>query len=125
MARKEFIIHPTRADLPYSAAVRSGDFIFVSGTLGHVDAAGNPINGIAAQTIQCLENLNRTLETAGVSLGDVVKTTVFLSNFDDFAAMNEAYVKYFPESRPARSTAIAALVRREALVEIECVVYKP
>ena len=124
MAKREFIVHPTRADLPFSAAVRAGDFIFASGTTGTADAQGNPVKGIEAQTIQCLENINQVLQTAGASLSDVVKATVFLRNVDDFAKMNEVYVKYFPESRPARSTVITGLVRPDMLVEIECIVYK-
>ena len=125
MVRREFITHPTRADLPFSAAVRAGDFIFVSGTTGNVDAQGNPVKGIEAQTIQCFENINQVLQTAGASLSEVVKATVFLTNADDFAKMNEVYVKYFPESRPTRSTIITGLVRSDMLIEIECIAYKP
>ena len=122
--RKEFIIHPSR-DLPYSQAIRTGDFIFVSGTTGILDSQNNPVKGIEAQTIQCLENINQVLETAGASLKDVVKATVFLKNSDDFAKMNAVYVKYFPESRPTRSTVITGLVNPDMLIEIECIAYKP
>jgi len=125
MVRREFIVHPTRADLPFSSAVRAGDFIFVSGTTGTVDAQGNPTKGIEAQTIQCLENISQVLQTAGAVLSDVVKATVFLCNADDFAKMNEVYLKYFPEARPTRSTIITGLVRPDMLIEIECIVYKP
>ena len=125
MVRREFIVHPTRADLPFSSAVRAGDFIFVSGTTGTVDAQGNPTKGIEAQTTQCLENISQVLQTAGAALSDVVKATVFLCNADDFAKMNEVYLKYFPEARPTRSTIITGLVRPDMQIEIECIVYKP
>jgi 2-iminobutanoate/2-iminopropanoate deaminase len=125
MIRKEFIIRPTRVDLPYSQAVRAGDYIFVSGTLGNINAKGNPIQGIEAQSIQCLENINQVLQTAGASLSDVVKTTVFLTDINNFTKMNEVYMKYFPEARPTRSTVITGLVRSDALIEIECIAYKP
>lgn len=125
MTRKEFIIHPSRADLPFSQAVRAGEYIFVSGTMGNINAEGNPIQGIDAQSIQCLENINQVLQTAGASLSDVVKTTVFLTDISNFTKMNEVYVKYFPEARPTRSTVIAGLVRTDALIEIECIAYKP
>ena len=125
MVRREFIVHPTRADLPFSSAVRAGDFIFVSGTTGTVDAQGNPTKGIEAQTIQCLENISQVLQTAGAALSDVVKATVFLCNADDFAKMNEVYLRYFPEARPTRSTIITGLVRPDMQIEIECMVYKP
>ena len=125
MVRREFIVHPTRADLPFSSAVRAGDFIFVSGTTGTVDAQGNPTKGIEAQTMQCLENISQVLQTAGAALSDVVKATVFLCNADDFAKMNEVYLKYFPEARPTRSTIITGLVRPDMQIEIECIVYKP
>ena len=125
MVRREFIVHPTRADLPFSSAVRAGDFIFVSGTTGTVDAQGNPTKGIEAQTIQCLENISQVLQTAGAALSDVVKATVFLCNADDFAKMNEVYLRYFPEARPTRSTIITGLVRPDMQIEIECIVYKP
>ena len=71
MVRREFIVHPTRADLPFSSAVRAGDFIFVSGTTGTVDAQGNPTKGIEAQTTQCLENISQVLQTAGAALSDI------------------------------------------------------
>ena len=122
--RKEFIIHPTRADLPYSQAIRAGDFIFVSGQGGDVNAQGNPVKGIEAQTRQCLENMKQVLQAAGSSLSDVVKVTVFLANIDDFAKMNEVYRGYFPKNAPVRSTIITGLVSSDMLIEIECIAYK-
>ncbi|MBI2287912.1 MAG: RidA family protein [Chloroflexi bacterium] len=73
MARKEAIIMPNTENAPFSSAVRAGDFIFVSGTVGARDAKGNPVEGIQAQTRQCLESVKRVLEKAGASLSDVVR----------------------------------------------------
>lgn len=125
MAKREVVIMPNMADRPYSSAVRAGDFILVSGTMGMVDTQGNPVEGIEAQTRQCLENIKQILQAAGSSLSDVVKVTVFLANVDDFAKMNEVYRGYFPKDAPARSTAITGLVRSDMLIEIECIAYKP
>jgi len=125
MVKREVIIMPNTADRPYSSAVRAGDFTFVSGQGGHVDAQGNPVEGIEAQTRQCLEKIKLVLQAAGSSLSDVVKVTVFLANVDDFAKMNEVYRGYFPKAAPARSTTITGLVRSDMLIEIECIAYKP
>ncbi len=125
MAKREVIIMSYTANLPFSSAVRAGDFTFVSGQGGHVDTQENPVEGIEAQTRQCLENMKQVLQVAGSSLSDVVKVTVFLANIDDFAKMNEVYRGYFPKDAPARSTAITGLVRSGMLIEIECIAYKP
>jgi 2-iminobutanoate/2-iminopropanoate deaminase len=125
MVRKEVIVLPGMKERPYSSAIRAGDFIFVSGTVGGVDAQGNPIEGIAAQTRQCLENMKNVLQTAGASLSDVVKATVFLTNADGYAKMNEVYRSYFPKDLPTRSTVITGLALPELLIEIECIAYKP
>lgn len=125
MAKREFVVLPGKEEMPFSSAVRAGDFIFVSGTTGNLDATGNLVAGIEDQTKQCLENIGQTLRAARASLSDVVKATVFLTNVDHFAKMNGIYKKYFPKDRPARSTVITGLVRPDMLIEIECVVYKP
>ena len=125
MTKREVIIMPNTADRPYSSAVRAGDFSFVSGQGGRVDAQGNPVEGIEAQTKQCLENMKQVLQAAGSSLSDVVKVTVFLANVDDFAKMNEVYRSYFSKDLPARSTTITGLVSSDMLIEIECIAYKP
>ena len=125
MAKRECVVLPGKAEMPFSSAVRAGDYIFVSGTTGHLDAQGNSVAGTEAQAKQCLENMEQTLQAAGASLSDVVKATVFLVNVDDFAKMNEVYQGYFPKDRPARSTVIAGLARPNMLIEIECVAYKP
>ena len=125
MVRKEVIVLPGMKERPYSSAIRAGDFIFVSGTVGGVDAQGNPIEGIAAQTRQCLASMKDILQAAGSSLSDVVKATVFLTNADDYAKMNEVYRSYFPKDLPTRSTVITGLALPELLIEIECIAYKP
>ncbi len=119
MAKKEAIIMPNTADQPYSSAVRAGDFIFVSGS------AGNPSEGLETQTRQCLEDIKGVLQAAGASLSDVVKTTVFLTEIDNFTRMNKVYCGYFPKDRPARSTIITGLALPKLLIEIECIAYKP
>ena len=121
---KEVIIMPNTAERPFSSAVRAGDYIFLSGAGGFVDKDGRELKGIEAQTKQCLENIKQILETAGSSLSDVVKTTIFLVNTSDFTQMNEVYKKYFPKDRPARSTVVTGLVRPDMLIEIECIAYK-
>jgi 2-iminobutanoate/2-iminopropanoate deaminase len=107
--------------------MKAGGFIFVTGQVGAVDGQSKPITGAEAQTRQTLKNMKTVLETAGASLDDVIKTTVFLVKADDFAVMNKAYVEYFNKDvKPARSTVIvAALAKPEWIVEIECVAYHP
>ncbi|GAI16403.1 unnamed protein product [marine sediment metagenome] len=122
MAKKVITI-PDAPKLPFSPAIRAGDYIFVSGQVGFVDAKGNEVKGIEAQVRLCLENMKRVLVAAGASLDDVVKVTVFLRNEEDFAKMNEVYQGYFPEDKPARSTVIAGLALPTMLVEMECIAY--
>jgi 2-iminobutanoate/2-iminopropanoate deaminase len=111
--------------LPFSPAIRAGDYIFVSGQIGHVDARGKEVRGIEAQVKQCLENMKKVLAAAGSSLDNVVKVTVFLRNEKDFARMNEVYQGYFAKDQPARSTVIAGLVLPSMLIEIDCIAYFP
>jgi 2-iminobutanoate/2-iminopropanoate deaminase len=110
---------------PYSQAVRVGDFLYTSGQVGLEPATGVLVEGgIAAQTTRVLENLKAVLEAAGTDLENVVKTTVFLKDMGDFAAMNAIYGKYFaPEGvvAPARSTVEVARLPKDALVEIEAI----
>ena len=112
---------------PYSPAVRAGDYIFVSGQIP-VDPITNQtkLGDIGSETRQVLENIRLNLEGCGATFGDVVKTTVFLANVQDFAAMNAVYAEVFGDSKPARSTiAVAALPLAGAKVEIEAIAYKP
>jgi 2-iminobutanoate/2-iminopropanoate deaminase len=110
---------------PYSQAVRIADFLYTSGQVALDPATGQIVaGGIEAQTTRVLENLKAVLEAGGASLGQVFKTTVFLKDMNDFAAMNAVYGKYFaPEGTvaPARSTVEVARLPKDALVEIEVI----
>jgi 2-iminobutanoate/2-iminopropanoate deaminase len=106
---------------PYSQAIKSGNTLFVSGQIP-VNPLSDKITGdIREQTHQVLENLRMILLSVGATTADVVKTTVFLQNLDDFNAMNEIYQEYFKEEAPARSTIEASRIPRGALVEIEAI----
>jgi 2-iminobutanoate/2-iminopropanoate deaminase len=110
---------------PYSQAVQSGNLIYTSGQIPLDPATGQLVaGGIREQTIRVLENLQAVLAAAGSDLGQVLKTTVFLKNMSDFAAMNEIYSTYLaPEGvvAPARSTVEVARLPKDSLVEIEVV----
>ena len=107
---------------PYSQAMAVGDLLFTSGQIP-LRADGTLNNGdIAAQTTQVLANLKAVIEAAGASLDKVVKTTVFMKNLDDFAAMNSVYGEAFGNHTPARSTVQVAKLPRDVLVEIEAIV---
>jgi 2-iminobutanoate/2-iminopropanoate deaminase len=107
---------------PYSQAIRVGDTLFTSGQIPIDPATGNLVEGaIVEQTTQVFENLKAVLAEAGADFDSVVKTTVFLKNMGDFAAMNEIYAKYFTVAPPARSTVQVAALPKDSLVEIECV----
>ena len=110
---------------PYSQAIEAGNTVYVSGQLP-IDPATGAFAGadIAAQTRQSLTNLKSILEAAGCGLCDVVKTTVYLANIADFAAMNEVYGQFFTAPFPARAAFEVACLPRNALVEIECVAVK-
>lgn len=107
---------------PYSQAVKAGQMVFVSGQIPIDPATGEFVSGdVSEQTQQVLINLSAVLEAAGSSLGDVVKTTVFLADMNDFAAMNAVYGEYFTDNKPARATVEAARLPRDARVEIDCI----
>jgi 2-iminobutanoate/2-iminopropanoate deaminase len=107
---------------PYSQAIRVGGFVFASGQIPLDPATGKLVEGsITEQTDQVLRNLSALLEAAGTGLDRVVKTTVFLADMNDFAAMNEVYGRYFSKDAPARSTVEAARLPRDARVEIEAI----
>jgi 2-iminobutanoate/2-iminopropanoate deaminase len=107
---------------PYSQAVKTNGLIFCSGQIPIDVATGEFVSdAVAEQTEQVLKNLSAVLDAAGTSLNNVVKTTVFLADMNDFAAMNEVYAKYFSENKPARATVQAAGLPRGARVEIECI----
>jgi 2-iminobutanoate/2-iminopropanoate deaminase len=107
---------------PYSHAVKSNGFLFASGQVALDPRTNEFIGGdIRQQTERAMENLKAVIEAAGSNLHHVVKSTVFLKDMNDFAAMNEAYGKYFPAAPPARSTVQVARLPKDALVEIEVV----
>jgi 2-iminobutanoate/2-iminopropanoate deaminase len=107
---------------PYSQAIRAGDLIFASGQIPIDPATGEFVaGGVLEQTEQVLRNLTAVFEAAGVALNQVVKTTVFLADMDDFTAMNEVYGRFFSEQPPARATVQAARLPRDARVEIEAI----
>ncbi|MBA3259689.1 MAG: RidA family protein [Gemmatimonadales bacterium] len=111
-----------RAIGPYSQGIRAGGFLFTAGQVGFDPASGELVDGgIAEQTERVLENLRAILEAAGSTFSRVVKTTVFLVDMADFAAMNEVYARVFGEHRPARSTVAVAALPRGARVEIEAI----
>ena len=124
MAKQVIKVSTALPGVPYSPAIKTGDYIFISGQVGHVDSEGNKLEGVEAQTRRTLDNMKNVLETAGASMGDVIKTTVFLTSAEDFSKMNEVYKTYFSGDLPARSTLIiAALARPEMVVEIEGIAY--
>jgi 2-iminobutanoate/2-iminopropanoate deaminase len=115
-------IHPPGAPAPrgpYSPAVRAGGFIFVSGQVPQEPG------DVASETRQVLTSLARILEGCGASLADVVKCSVFLADGKDFAAMNAVYAEFFGETRPARTTVVAAFALPDIKVEIDAIAYKP
>lgn len=111
---------------PYSQAIVSGGLAFSAGQVAIDPATGQLVAGdISAQTRQVLKNLVAVLAAAGSDLGHVVKTTVFLENFDDFAAMNAVYAETFGDHKPARSTVEVARLPKDALIEIEVIAVVP
>ena len=111
-----------RAIGPYSQGVRAGNLVFASGQIPIDPATGEFVpGGIAEQTEQVLRNLTAVFEAAGVGMDQVIKTTVFLADMDDFTAMNEVYGWFFGAEPPARATVQAARLPRDARVEIEAI----
>lgn len=114
--------HAPKAIGPYSQAVRAGQLLFISGQIPIDPATGNLIAGdIAAMTHRVFANIEAILGAAGASLDHVVRTTVFLADMNDFAAMNEVYATYFGQPAPARSTVQAARLPKDARVEIDVI----
>lgn len=110
--------------LPFSPAMRAGDFVYVSGQIAYDETGELVAGGIAAQTRQTLANLRKILEAAGCTLDDVVKTNVWLNDARDFWSFNRVYASHFPHLPPARSTVQSPLMV-DAKIEIDCVAYKP
>lgn len=110
---------------PYSQAVRSGSELFCSGQIAIDPRSGNVVEGDAsAQAEQVLKNLGAVLKAAGCDYGDVVKTTIFLTDMNDFAAVNAVYGEYFKTSKPARSTVAVSTLPRDVRVEIDAIARK-
>ncbi len=106
---------------PYSQAVKAGGMVFCSGQIPIDPKTGEFVSQVVSeQTEQVLKNLSEVLNAAGTSLDNVVKTTVFLADMNDFVEMNEVYGRYFSDNKPARATVQAARLPRDAKVEIEC-----
>ena len=107
---------------PYSQAVAAGNFLFCSGQIPLIPATGELLQGdVTEQTTQVLENLGAVLRANQMTFAHVVKTTVFLTDLGDFAAMNDVYAIYFPSNQPARSTIQVAALPKAARVEIEAI----
>jgi 2-iminobutanoate/2-iminopropanoate deaminase len=107
---------------PYSQAIRSGNLVFLSGQIPLDPQTGNIVEGDAAvQTARVLQNLSAILEAAGSSLGQVLKTTVYLRDLADFAMMNEVYARFFDDTPPARATVEVARLPRNVSVEIDLI----
>lgn len=107
---------------PYSQAIKANGLVFVSGQVALDPATQQVVSGdVAAQTERALQNLAGILTAAGTSLDRAVKTTVFLKNMSDFAAMNEVYGRHFPQAPPARSTVEVARLPKDVLVEIDVI----
>jgi 2-iminobutanoate/2-iminopropanoate deaminase len=114
--------HAPKAIGPYSSALRAGQLLFISGQVPIDPATGAMVTGdIAAQTRRVLENIGALLTAGGLTYADLVRTTVFLADMNDFAAMNEVYRTYLTEPYPARSTVEAARLPRDARIEIDAI----
>lgn len=110
---------------PYSQAIRSGNMLFISGQIAIQKSSGNIINShIEAETIQVMANLGEILKAAGMDFSDVVKTTIFLKDMNDFPKVNEIYGKYFYNAPPARETVEVSRLPKDVHVEISCIAVK-
>ena len=110
---------------PYSQAIAMDCLVFCSGQLGLDPATGNLVDGVEAQAERSMQNLTAVLAAAGLSMTDVVKTTVFLADMGDFAAVNAVYGRFMPDPPPARSTVAVAGLPKGGLVEIEAIARRP
>lgn len=113
--------HAPAAIGPYTQAIKTGEFVFVSGQLGIDPATGQLAQSIQDQTRQALQNILQILAPAGCTPADLVKTTVYLCNLDDFAPMNEVYAEMLGKNPPARACVEVSRLPKEALVEIEAI----
>ncbi len=109
---------------PYVHAVKAGDTLYTSGQLGLIPETGVLPEGVEAQAKQAMENLKAVVEAAGMTMADIVKTTVFLADINDFAAVNAIYASYFTGDAPARSCVQVAQLPKAGLVEVEAIAVK-
>ena len=109
---------------PYCHAKLAGNTLYTSGQIGLIPSTGELAPGVEAQAAQALDNLKAILRVSGMGMEDVVKTTVFLTDINDFAVVNDIYTKYFPNDPPARSCVQVAALPKDALFEIEAVAVK-
>jgi 2-iminobutanoate/2-iminopropanoate deaminase len=110
------------SSLPFSQVVEANGFVFLAGQVGNAPGEPNVVpGGIEAETRQMLDNVGRLLRAVGLDYRDVVKSTVYLRNFDDFEAMNAIYREYFPSEQPTRATVGVAALARDFTIEIEVV----
>ena len=111
---------------PYSQAIRTGDLVFCAGQVGLDPATGELVEGgVEAQAERALRNLMAVLDAAGCTFADVAKTTVFLADIGDFAAINAVYARFMPDPPPARSTFAVAALPKGARIEIEATAVRP
>ena len=119
------VIHTDNAPAargPYSQAIKAGNLLFVSGQVPFVPATGEIVEGdVKAQTAQSLKNLQAILKEAGADFSNVVKTTVFIKDMNEFAQVNEVYAEYFGENKPARACVEVARLPKDVKVEIELI----
>ena len=109
---------------PYVHAVKAGNTLYTSGQLGLIPETGVLPEGVEAQAKQAMENLKSVVEAAGMTMADIVKTTVFLADINDFAAVNAIYASYFTGDAPARSCVQVAQLPKAGLVEVEAIAVK-
>lgn len=109
---------------PYSQAIEVNGMVYTSGIIPVDPATGEIPDGAAAQADRVFKSMSALLESAGTSMANVVKTTVFIKNMEDFAAINEVYAKYFPEPFPARSCIEVARIPKDVLLEAEAIATK-
>ncbi len=111
---------------PYSQGIRVGDLLFIAGQVPFNPETGEFIRGtIAEQTFQCMENIKHIVEAAGGHLGDIVRTTIYLTNIDDFTVVNETYGNFFDLDPPARTTIGVAALPKGVAIEIDAIAYIP
>jgi len=121
---KEYITLSKNQTLPFSNIVKAGGFVFISGHAALQDDEGNKLTDIESQMKHTMQRIKRTLDAAGVTFDDAVKSTVFLKRMEDFKTMNEVYGKFFIKNKPVRSTVVCDLVNPDLLVEIELILFK-